>query len=307
MARDRVVICGGTGFLGKHLIANLAQNDLPIVVLSRSRNGVHDNIEFVHWDAKKKGQWINWLEGAAAVINLSGKRIDVRFSAKNRRQILESRLHSIQAITQGIEICSTPPRVYIQMSATGFYGNSNDLCDENSLAGSGFLAEVCSDCESVFFEKELNHTRRVLLRPGVILGSRGGALERLADLARWFLGGTAGSGRQIISWIHMEDMLRIIVLAISNPDIDGIFNAVAPAQTSNSQFMKSLRLVLKRPWSPPVPAAMIRLGTALLGVNASLVLEGQRVLPRRLTESGFEFRFANIDLALQDLLGEKTV
>ena len=192
----------------------------------------------------------------------------------------------------------------MQCSAVGVYGNTADCCDEQTLEGDGILAEVAKTCEAAFRGSELTDTRKVVLRMGVVLGRDGGALPPLARLTRCFMGGAAGSGKQFLSWIHAQDLNRIFVYALGNPNIEGTFNAVSPLPVTNAEFMRTLRGILRRPWCPPVPAVLLGAGAFALGFNSELVLTGQRCVPRRLQEAGFQFEFSDLPHALRDLFRE---
>jgi len=194
--------------------------------------------------------------------------------------------------------------VWIQCSASGIYGNAGDrLCDESLPPGPGFLAEVCRHWEGAFAALELPGVRRVVLRIGVVLGRSGGAFPPLARLARRFLGGAAGSGRQYLSWIHRDDLIRIFVTALNSPEISGTYNAWAPVAVSNAEFMRTLRTAVGRPWSPPAPEFAVRLAARyLLHTEATLILHGQRCVPARLQAAGFAFKYGQLTPALADLV-----
>jgi hypothetical protein len=192
----------------------------------------------------------------------------------------------------------------VQAGAVGFYGDSKDrLCDENSPAGSDTLAGICRPWEAAFNSASAPKTRRVLLRIGFVLGHDGGALPILGRLARCFLGGTAGSGGQFISWIHVGDLSRLFIEAVEHDEMAGTFNAVGPEPMTNREFMRELRRALHRPWSPPAPEWAVKLGSRLMGTEPSLALVGCRVAPRRILEAGFKFQFAELPGALKNLFG----
>jgi uncharacterized protein (TIGR01777 family) len=177
------------------------------------------------------------------------------------------------------------------------------LCDENSPAGSDTLAGICQPWEAAFNSAPAPKTRRVLLRIGFVLGRDGGALPVLGGLVKWFLGGTVGSGRQFISWIHVGDLSRMFIEAVERDELAGTFNAVGPNPVTNGEFMRELRRVLHRPWSPPAPEWAVKLGSRLLGTEPSLALTGCRVAPKRFLEAGFKFQFPELPGALKDLFG----
>jgi uncharacterized protein len=301
---NKVVLAGGSGFLGQGLGRRLAAAGWDVVVLSREpRPGA--SFREVKWDGKTGGDWATELEGAAAIVNFAGRSINCVHTPENRREILESRIDAVIALGQGWGRAKIPPPVWVQCSATGFYGNAGDrCCDEALPSGSGFLAEVCQRWEETFHALDLPGVRRVVLRLGVVLDADHGALPPLAKLTRRFLGGSAGRGRQYLSWIHREDLMDIFHAALMRPDLAGTYNACSPNPVTNAQFMRALRTTLHRPWSPPVPGFAVRLAAGpILGVDASLALHGQRCTPQRLQAAGIAFAHTTIDAALRDLLG----
>ena len=299
----RVVIAGGSGFIGRALAARLAAAGSDVVVLTRSARSAVSGATVAQWDGRTTGPWVSAIDDAAAVINLVGSPVARRHTGRTRREILSSRLDSVKAVAAAITGVARPPKVWIQASAVGYYGDTGDrIIDEDSPPGTGFLADVCRQWEGALAASATPGTRKVLLRFGVVLGRGGGALTPLARLARWGLGGAAGSGRQYVSWVHLEDVLRIIEWAILRPDASGAYNAVAPEPVTNAALMRGLRRTLGRPWSPPVPAWAVRTSTVITGIEASIALEGQRVIPKRLLDAGFGYRFPRLGDALADLL-----
>jgi len=300
---QRIVIAGGSGFIGRSLTAELLAKHFAVTILTRTPRLRADGVLEIAWDGKTFGDWANTLDGADAVINLAGRSINCVHSAANRRHILESRVDPTRVLAAAIRRATRPPKVLVQASAIGFYGNTGDTaCDESSPAGQGFLAENCRAWEAALDAESLPATRCVILRFGVVLGRDGGALPALARLTKLFLGGVAGNGRQFISWIHQADLNRIILAALENESWRGVFNTVAPQPVTNAEFMRALRRALRRPWSPPAPAFAVRLLAPLLGTDASLVLDGQRVLPQRLAEQGFQFQFPELRGSLEQIL-----
>ena len=293
-----IVIAGGSGFMGQHFEAALTRQGYTVTILTRQpRQPNH-----VLWDGRSPGEWIDILDGAAGIINLSGHSVNCRYNAQNRRRIVESRVNTVNAIQAAILQVRQPPSVFVQASGLGIYGNTGDkFCDEQTTPSSGFLADACVRWEAAFFARDLPHTRRVVLRPGVVLASDGGALQVLARLTRFFLGGAAGDGQQYISWLHIEDMNRIVLRAIKDDTCQGIYNATGPNPVPNAEFMRSLRHALKRPWAPPAPAFAVRIAAFLMRTEPQLALHGRRCIPKRLLEEGFAFKFPALQPALADI------
>jgi uncharacterized protein (TIGR01777 family) len=299
MSRARIVIAGGSGFIGTALARKCYAQYGEVIVLTRTPRPRNDGVMEVEWSGAHVGEWIKYLDGAEAIINLTGKNINCRFTPENVRALLESRVQSVRAITLALEHVKNPPRVWIQASAIGFYGDKKDkICDENSLNGLDTLGDICRQWEYAFNHAPAPKTRKVLLRIGVVLGREGGALPILAKMTKWFLGGSAGSGQQYMSWIYLKDLARIFSEAITRADWSGTFNAVAPNPVTNAEFMRELRRALHRPWSPPAPTLAVKVGARMMGTEPSLALSGCRAVPKRLTEAGFDFQFPDLDGAL---------
>lgn len=295
----RVVLTGGSGFLGQSLAAFLTAGGCRVTVLTR-RIDDHRAGQQVLWDGATVDRWWVALDGADAVVNLAGRSVDCRYTDANRRAILQSRLQSVRAVGDAIARCDRPPPVWIQAASLAIYGDAGDaICDEDAPLATGFSAALCREWEAAFDATEVPSTRRVLLRIGFALGPGGGALEPLGRLVRLGLGGRVGSGRQYISWLHLSDLNRMIVLAMREQDVSGTYNATGPAPATNAEFMRSLRRVLRRPWSPPVPRPLVRLGALLMRTEPELALTGRRCVPRRFLERGFTFEFTDLDSALR--------
>lgn len=298
----RIVIAGGSGFIGGALAKEFLARGFEVVVLTRSPRPRADGVREVAWDGKNAGAWFQFLDGAEAVINLAGKSINCPHTPENLREITDSRVHSVQAITAAIEKVQMPPRVWVQASATGFYGDTGNVArDESAPAGGDTLANICRQWENAFIAVCAPQTRKVTLRIGFVLGRGGSALPVLSKLTRWFLGGAVGNGRQFISWIHLADLVRMFAAAVEGEKMSGTFNAVAPTPVTNAEFMRELRHALRRPWSPPAPVFAVKIGSRLLGSEASLALVSQRCVPKRFLEAGFKFEFAELPVALDDL------
>ena len=275
-----------------------------MAVLSRQPAKKKGAVRFVPWDGKTLGAGASLCEGARAIVNLTGKSVNCRYTAEARTEILASRVDSVRAVGEAIARCSQPPPVLVQASSLAIYGNSDErICTEDSSHGFGFSANVCQEWEAALNALSLPHTRKVALRIGFALKRGEGALRTLEKITRLFLGGTVGNGRQYISWIHIADLDRMFISAIEQDDLNGSFNATGPTPTTNAEFMTELRRALHRPWSPPAPRPLLRLGAWAMGTEANLALHGVRCLPQRFLEHGFRFDFTELRTALADLYG----
>jgi len=298
------VVAGGGGFVGRALCGALLEQGWEVVVLTRSLRERDDDVREAEWDGEQVGEWIQHLDGAEAVVNLTGRNINCRHTAENLAEIIGSRVHSVHTLASAIrQHVRLPPRLWVQSSAVGYYGQREaEWCDETAVAGSGRLADICRLWEGAFFSVDVPRTRRILFRTGIVLGRDGGALPLLAHYTRWFLGGAAGSGRQYVSWIHHTDLTAMFLRALEYDNYySGVYNAVAPEPVTNAEFMRTLRRTLYRPWSPPVPAWALKLGARLTNTEATLALEGCRCAPRRFLESGFRFQFSELGPALKNI------
>jgi uncharacterized protein len=304
MNSKRVILAGGSGFLGTLLSKYLTEQGYEVIVLTRRPNQSAGVVKEIHWDGRTLGPWAEHLNGARAVVNLAGKSVNCRYTTENRREINESRVNSVRVIGQAIRASPNPPPVLVQAASLAIYGDAGDRwCDENTSPGSGFPVETCLLWEKAFEEFPTPQTRRVILRIGFVLGKSGGALQTLARLAKLGLGGTVGSGRQYISWIHCLDMNRLFTYAIEQGQMSGAFNATGPQPVTNAEFMRELRRAVHRPWSPPVPAWAVHIGSRLMGTEASLALTGRRCAPKRLQQNGFNFKFQVLHEALAEIYG----
>jgi uncharacterized protein (TIGR01777 family) len=299
----RIIISGGTGMIGSALVQQLSSSGHELWILTRRSGGrkVAANIELIHWDGSHQGDWTNHVNQADAIINLAGENIGARRWSKERRsQIIESRRIAGATLTEAIRNAKVLPTVFIQASAIGYYGsNNNEILTELSDPGNDFLADVCRIWEASSLPVENQGVRRVVVRTGVVLSKRAGALQRLLIPVNLFIGGPIGSGKQIISWIHLDDEVAAIQFLLENETARGPYNLTAPEPTSNSQLGRAMARIIHRPYWLPVPSIALRMA---LGEMSSLVLEGQNVIPKKLTEAGFRFNYENIELALGNLL-----
>lgn len=298
----RIVIAGGSGFIGSALAVEFSSRGHAVTILTRSPRGRSDGVSEVAWNGEQLGEWISVLESADALINLAGKNINCSHTPENLREITASRVSSVKVLAEAVEHVKIPPAVWVQASAVGFYGDTRDRsCDETTPNGSGTLADICHQWENAFSQVKTQAIRKATLRIGFVLGRDGGALPVLASLVRVFLGGAAGNGRQFISWIHLADLVRMFVDVVERDKLYGTFNAVSPGSVTNAEFMRELRRVFRRPWCPPAPEFMVRLGAKWMGGEPSLALISQRCVPRKFVDAGFKFQFPELTAALRDL------
>jgi len=300
----RVAITGGTGLIGRALAGELAAARHEVVVLSRTPGAVEGlpaGVSARGWDTVDVDDLVPVLESVDAVVHLAGENIGARrWTQGQKNRIRESRVRSTEALAEAFAACSNRPGVLVQGSAVGYYGpHGDEAIAETTPPGSDFLSEVCRDWEAASASVETLGVRRVIARTGVVFAADGGALPRILLPFRLFAGGPVGSGRQVLSWIHLQDQVRAMIYLVEDEGAEGAFNLTAPGAVSNRELARVIARVLKRPGFLPAPAIALRL---LLGEMATLVLDGQRAVPARLLERGYEFRFPDIEPALRDLL-----
>jgi uncharacterized protein (TIGR01777 family) len=302
----KVIVTGGTGLIGRALAEDLAGDGHEVVILSRSSlaaKGFRPGINSSRWDGRSAEGWGPLADGADAIVNLAGENLSAgRWTSQRKQAILESRVNAGSAVVDAVLQARKKPRLLIQSSAVGYYGPTGDeLLGEDAPSGRDFLASVCRDWEASTQPVETMGVRRVVVRTGVVLSPQAGALPRMLLPFKLFAGGPLGSGRQWMSWIHIEDEVRALRFLIDAPSARGVFNLAATPLTSR-QFATVAGSVMRRPAFFTVPAALVRLAFGEMG---TVVLDGQRVSAKRLEDLGFKFRFPDADAALRDLLGRR--
>jgi uncharacterized protein (TIGR01777 family) len=296
----KILISGASGLVGTHLIPTLKAKGHEIYKLVRKTTQSSDEIQ---WDAEKgfskSGQ--AKLENFDAVIHLAGDNVaSENWSDEKKRRIKDSRVVGTKTLVNAFKETKNPPRIFVAASAVGFYGDRKDeVLTEDSSEGEGFLTEVCTAWEDEI-EKAETFARVVILRIGIVLAENGGALEKMLTPFKLGIGGHIGSGKQWMSWISLDDLIKVIHFALRNEYLSGVVNAVAPNPVTNKEFTKTLGKVLHRPTVLLIPAFAIKLMFGEMG--KTLLLEGTRVLPKKLEDAGFEFQFSNLEEAMKYVL-----
>jgi uncharacterized protein len=304
--KKTVIISGATGFIGTMLVQKLVEKKYAVIVLSRNPGKAiafrNSGVEVVAWEGKSAQGWGHHADGAYGIINLAGENIAAgRWTPQRKKAILESRLAAGRAITEAVEKAAQKPRAVIQASGIGYYGNRGDeALDETSTAGTGFLSDVALQWEQSTAAVEALGVRRAIIRTGIVLGRNGGFLSRVLLPFRLFVGGYMGSGRQWLSWIHMADEVGAICFLLEKDAAQGAFNLCAPKPLSAKDFFSELGAALKRPSWLPVPGFALHL--ALGEMADELILSGQRALPRKLLQAGYDFQFPAAREALLNIL-----
>jgi len=301
----KILLTGGTGFIGKALCETLTNDGHELIVLTRNPNQAlaaqKSPIKYLQWDARTLGDWADRFSGADVVINLAGEPIGrKRWSKFQKEWILNSRVEATEIIIEAISKASPKPAVLINGSAVGYYGDvqSGDV-DESYPKGKGFLADVCDSWEKAALEAEKYGVRTVMTRTSLTLERDGGALKRLLTAFELYAGGTPGSGKQWVSWIVREDVIRAIKFIIDNGGLSGAVNITSPNPVTMTRLCQIIGEVLHKPMWVPIPTTIIK---AALGEMADMILTGQKVIPRKLTEAGFSFNYPDLKSALMTIL-----
>ncbi len=299
----KIVIAGGTGFLGKCLTDYYSSVNTQLFILTRGKSHVADNVHYVTWDGKTKGAWVDVLENADVLINLNGKSVDCRYTKKNKQEIYATRLDSTNILGKAIQEAQHPPKLWINAASATIYRHSLDkeMAEDNGEIGVGFSVDVCQQWEQTFNSFVTMQTRKVLMRTGIVLGKNEGALKPLRMLAKLGFGGKQGLGNQYISWLHEKDFARSVDFIINNHTMLGVYNLTAPAPVTNINFMRALRSVMGISLALPLPTWLLKFGAILIGTETELILKSRRVIPKRLLEAGFVFQYDRIENALTDL------
>jgi len=302
---SRIVIAGGSGTLGQALARHLHRGyGITPIILSRNPPRQPGPWRFVQWDGRSLDEWQVELDGADALVNLAGRTVDCIKTPDHRDEILRSRIEATSILGTAIQQAAEPPPVWVQMSTAHIYGDPPSLvCDESSATGTGLAPEVAQAWERTFSQGCPQNVRGVVLRTSFVIGREGGALPKLTMLTRCGLGGRVGHGRQGMSWLHQEDMNRILERGIIDDSMTGIYVATSPNPVSNAEFMKTLRKVMGMPIGLPAFAWMVRIGAPLLlRTDPELAIYGRYCMPRRLQAEGYVFKYPDLGPAFADLL-----
>jgi uncharacterized protein len=302
----KILVTGGTGFVGSYLTGRLAGEGHSMSVLVRPGESPKPapSITYLPGDPTQEGSWMEAVDEHDGAINLAGAPIFTKWTEAQKKAIRESRILTTRNLVAAIRSDRDRPFTLISTSAVGYYGfHDNEDIFEESPPGTDFLAGVAADWEEEALTGTAKGARVVITRFGIVLGGSGGALGQMIPLFKWFAGGPIGSGKQWFSWVHMEDLARAMVFILGRNDLSGPFNLCSPQPVTNRELAKALGKVLHRPSFFPAPSLAVRM---VLGEFGSVVLKGQRVLPRRLLEKGFIFKYPNILEALQDVVGPQS-
>lgn len=293
--KKKVVLAGGTGFIGKYLEKQFIQQNYEVIIISRQP-------KHLSWTDTKGIR--DAVENAELVINLAGKSVDCRYNETNKKEIFDSRTETTKIIGKAIESVQNPPELWINSSTATIYRHAEDraMTETNGEIGEGFSVEVAKAWEKSFFDFNLSQTRQVALRIAIVLGKDGGVMTPFKNLVRFGLGGVQGPGTQMFSWVHIEDVYKIMLFIRDRKDLKGVFNCSAPNPISNKQFMAEMREKMNRKIGLPSPRWMLEVGAVVIRTETELILKSRWVIPERLEQEGYQFKYAKIEEALTEIL-----
>lgn len=296
----KVVIAGGNSYLGQTLARYYAAHKAEVVLLVRKPQLPETNIRSVLWNGETLGLWMQELNGADMLINMAGRSVNCRYTPKNKKQIFDSRTSITTVLGEAIRRCANLPKVWLNAASATIYRHAEDrpMDEYGGEIGSGFSVEVCQLWEKTFFDQKTPGTRKVALRTAIVFGKADGVFVRLRNLVRYGLGGHQGHGRQMMSWIHETDFVRATRFIYKHPEIDGVINLSAPNPVPNTVLMQKIRKAFRMPFGLPSPKWVLEMGAVVIGTETELVLKSRWVLPTRLIEEGFAFKYPTLDVAL---------
>ena len=303
----KILISGGTGFIGTHLLRMLSASQNTIVLLTRGASAASAlnkaTVKYLHWDPLSRGEWMNEVNNCDIVINLIGKNVfEQRWNEKVKQEVLNSRIIPTRLLVEAIAQAEQKPRLLISASAVGYYGDRNDeILTEESPGGNDFLAGVVQQWEAAAYDAEQYGVRVATPRIGLVLEKNGGMIGKMLLPFRLFAGGPIGSGKQFLPWVHMDDVVRGIMFPAENQQFQGIYNLVSPNPVTMNEFAKTFGAILHRPSWLPVPDIALKI---LYGEGAKVILSGQKAVPARLQSAGYEFSFSALHSALKNILGD---
>nr|WP_246008801.1 TIGR01777 family oxidoreductase [Chryseobacterium lactis] len=296
----KIIIAGGTGFLGENLEQYFTQRGNQVYILTRQPKRENE----VYWDAKTIGDWKSILENADVLINLTGKSVDCRYHEKNKQEIYSSRIDSTRILQEAVDHCSEKPKIWLNASSATIYVHSEKHLntEEDGVIGDDFSMNICKNWEKEFFNVKNEGIRKVALRTSIVLGNNGGAFPKLKMITKLGLGGKQGRGNQMVSWIHIDDFCRAVDWIIAHDDIAGAINITAPEPLSNELMMKKLRKLMNIPFGLNAPVWQLEIASLFLNTETELLLKSRNVFPEKLLKTGFQFTYSNFDTTIFNLL-----
>jgi len=304
MKYNKIVLAGGSGYIGEILMVHFKDVSNEIVVLNRSRDITEGNVRYVRWDGKTEGTWVNELEGADMLVNLCGKSVNCRYNEQNKREILNSRVVPTALLGEVIEELKMPPKLWINVTTATIYRHAEDRSQDEITGeiGQGFSVDVAKQWEAAFMRPTKAATRRIALRMAMVMGKGDSVLKRLVNLARCGLGGKQGDGKQYVTWIHEEDVANIIEWLLAHEDMSGAINCTAPGPLPNAEMMRLIRKACGVKIGLPAPKRLLELGAFIIGTETELLLKSRWVVPKILLDSGYVFKYPTFEKTVGNLM-----
>lgn len=295
--KNKIVIAGGTGFVGQHLNKKFTDAGYEVIIISRNKNHLNWNNTTLITEA---------LENAEMLINLAGKSVDCRYNDKNKKEIYDSRIDTTKILGVSVRNCKNPPPLWINSSTATIYRHAEDrpMTESTGEIGTGFSVKVATNWEKAFFDFKLPATRQVALRMAIVLGNGGGVIRPLKNLVCFGLGGKQGSGKQMFSWIHIEDLFRILTFVQQHKKLSGVVNTAAPNPVSNKTLMQLLMKNMGASFGLLSPVWLLKMGAVIIKTETELILKSRWVIPEILLAAGFQFQYPELDKALKNILNE---
>lgn len=303
MLHGTIVLAGGNGYLGGVLAHYYSTRAEKVIILSRTARPPDGNIQTVVWDGCNAGEWQQALEQADLLVNLCGKNVNCRYTQRNRKEILWSRINPTRALNRAMLACNQPPRLWINVTSATIYRHAEDHSQDEDTGeeGYGFSIDICKAWEEAFFETPVSGTRKIALRMGIVLGRAGGVFPRLLNLVKVGMGGRQGNGKQYVSWVHEQDVAACTEWLLQE-DMEGVVNCTAPEPVQNHELMKAFRTAYGMTLGLPAPLWLLEWGARIIGTETELIIKSRWVIPARLLASGFRFRFPKAEYAINDIM-----
>ena len=306
MKYQKIILAGGNGYLGTILAESYRPLAAEIIILSRHPKNANGNVRTLIWDGKAGGDWVKDLEGADLLMNLCGKNVNCRYNQKNKQEILDSRIDPTKLLGEVVGKLQYPPKLWINAASATIYRHAEDRPQDEYTGeiGEGFSVDICTAWEKLFFSFDTPKTRKVALRIGIVFGRSDAVFPRLLNLVKMGFGGKQGNGRQYVSWIHEQDLVGITNWLLEHPEMNGVINAVSPSPVPNAKQMRIIREAYGMPFGLPAPAWLLEIGSVFIRTETELILKSRWVLPKRLLDAGYVFKYPGMREAVEECLGK---
>lgn len=304
----KIILFAANGYVGRVLAEYYQKRNYEVVAVTRRPATFPKGVLNLIWDGQSLDPaWTASLNGADVVVNLAGKSVNCRYTEANKKEIFDSRTFATEVIAKAIQQCTVPPQLWINSASATIYRHAEDrpMDELTGEIGTGFSVEVCKKWEKTFFDTQTPSTRKVALRMAIVLGHTDGVFLRLRNLVKYGLGGIQGNGRQMFSWIHDQDLCRVIDFFLENKKWEGVFNASAPEPVTNKRMMQTLREAMHMPFGLPSPKWLLEMGAVLIGTETELILKSRWVVPTQLLQAGFTFTYPTLKEAVNEIVSHK--